>query len=64
MCGMCRRPEGNAYAAGHQFVFRVNFSTSGEGTIPADRVHVTIPKSILTKRDGTKGDTMELSRSV
>ncbi|MGI6117212.1 MAG: BspA family leucine-rich repeat surface protein [Bilifractor sp.] len=51
----------NAYAAGHQFVFRVNFSTSGEGTIPADRVHVTIPKSILTKRDGTKGDTMELS---
>lgn len=51
----------NAYAAGHQFAFRINFATSGVGMIPADYLHITIPKSIITKRDGSQGDTYEMS---
>ena len=38
--------------AGHEFTFRVNYSLSGYGQLPAGTVQITIPKHILRNREG------------
>lgn len=54
-------------ASGHRFVFRVNYSTSGQGTLAGNQDgsqstwKITIPKSILKDRGGTRCDTYEMS---
>jgi LPXTG-motif cell wall-anchored protein len=49
------------YAAGHMFVFRVNFSTSGVDEVGENAVMFTVPKSILLNRNGQASDKYEMS---
>lgn len=49
------------YAAGHMFVFRVNFSTSGVDEVGENAVMFTLPKSILLNRNGQASDKYEMS---
>lgn len=52
---------------GHQFVFRINYSTSGQGTVSGNldgsnsAWKITIPKTILKDKGGSRADTCELS---
>jgi len=48
-------------AAGHEFVYRVNFAISGDFEIPAGCIKITVPKSILKNRDGEYDDAFEMS---
>jgi|GEM_PF-1649899 len=48
-------------AAGHEFVYRVNYSISGAFEIPAGCIKIVIPKSILKNRDGEYDDYYEMS---
>ena len=53
--------------SGHQFAFRVNYSTSGQGTIKGNQdgsdsaIKITIPKTILKDRSGERCDVYEMS---
>ena len=47
--------------AGHEFTFRVNYATSGEGELPAGSVQITIPKQILRDRNGNLADKFMMS---
>lgn len=53
--------------SGHQFAFRVNYSTSGQGTLPGNvdgsesAIKITIPKTILKNRSGDRSDYYEMS---
>ena len=53
--------------SGHQFAFRVNYSTSGQGTIKGNQdgsnsaIKITIPKTILKDRSGERCDIYEMS---
>lgn len=49
------------YAAGHMFVFRVNFSISGVDEVGENAVMFTVPKSILLNRNGQASDKYEMS---
>ena len=49
------------YAAGHMFVFRVNFSISGVDEVGENAVMFTVPKSILLNRNGQPSDKYEMS---
>lgn len=49
------------YAAGHMFVFRVNFSISGVDEVGENSVMFTVPKSILLNRNGQASDKYEMS---
>lgn len=49
------------YAAGHMFVFRVNFSTSGVDEVGENSIMFTVPKSILLNRNGQASDKYEMS---
>lgn len=49
------------YAAGHMFVFRVNFSISGVDEVSENSVMFTVPKSILLNRNGQASDKYEMS---
>ena len=49
------------YAAGHMFVFRVNFSISGVDEVGENTVMFTVPKSILLNRNGQASDKYEMS---
>lgn len=49
------------YAAGHMFVFRVNFSISGVDEVGENVVMFTVPKSILLNRNGQASDKYEMS---
>lgn len=49
------------YNSGHRFSYRINFALSGAETAAAGSVKLTIPKSILTDRDGNAADTVEFS---
>ena len=49
------------YYDGHRFSYRINFAISGVDTAAAKSVKLTIPKSILTDRDGNTADTTEFS---
>ena len=54
-------------AKGHQFVFRISYSLSGEGAIPGNldgedsAIRLTIPKSILKDKGGERSDIYEMS---
>lgn len=61
--------------SGHRFTFRVNFATSGTGSIPGAEldddgnvkdgsygtIQIRVPKSILKDRDGNAADEFEMS---
>lgn len=53
--------------SGHQFAFRVNYSTSGQGTIKGNQdgsdsaIKITIPKTILKDRSDERCDVYEMS---
>lgn len=49
------------YAAGHMFVFRVNFSISGVDEVGENAAMFTVPKSILLNRNGQASDKYEMS---
>lgn len=49
------------YAAGHMFVFRINFSISGVDEVGENAVMFTVPKSILLNRNGQASDKYEMS---
>ncbi len=60
--------EGNKYIwsptkqeSGHSFIFRVNFSTTGEHDIEAGKLQITIPKHILKQKSGEYADEYEMS---
>lgn len=42
--------------AGHAFNYRISFSTSGEGNLPANAVQITVPKSVYQDRNQKPGD--------
>ena len=52
---------------GHQFVYRIEYSTSGQGTVDGNidgsnsAWKITIPKTILKDKSGDRSDTYELS---
>ena len=52
-------PKSNA--AGHNFIFRVNYALSGTGEYPADTVHITVPKHILKDRYNNWADVNEIA---
>ena len=53
--------------SGHAFVFRVSYSTSGQGAIPGNddgsqsTIKISIPKTILKDRSGERSDYYEMS---
>lgn len=61
--------------SGHRFTFRVNFATSGTGSVPGAElddngnvkagsygtIQIRVPKSILKDRDGNAADSYEMS---
>lgn len=47
--------------AGHGFVYRVTYATSGVGFYEPGQVQITIPKSILKNREGNPSDFYEMS---
>lgn len=48
-------------SSGHRISYKISFSLSGADTAAAGSVKLTIPKSILTDRDGNAADTAEFS---
>lgn len=49
------------YYSNHRFSYRISFALSGVDTAVAKSVKLTIPKSILTDRDGNTADSVEFS---
>lgn len=43
--------------SGHAFGYRISFSTSGEGTLPAGAVILTIPADVFKDRNGNTADS-------
>lgn len=48
-------------AAGHRFIFRVNYNTSGNGVVDEGKIRISIPRSILKNKSGNSADTYEMS---
>ena len=46
--------------ADHRFTYRFNYASSGQKTLPVGSFVVTLPKSILTDRDGNPADVFDL----
>lgn len=53
------RPEGDV--RNKRFYFRLDMTTAGGLTAPADTIHITIPASIIDDRDGNPASRIELS---
>lgn len=51
----------NSSSVGHEFTFRVSYSTSGVGDLPAGSIQITIPKQILRDRLGDLADDFTMS---
>ena len=47
--------------SGHAYVYRANFSTSGQYNIPANTLQITIPLHIFRGRDGAYADTLDVA---
>lgn len=47
--------------ANHLFAYRTSLAVSGEKSLEKGSVNITVPKSILKLRDGTQGDTLQMS---
>ena len=52
-------PKNNA--KDHRFKYRVNYAYSVAGSIPAETIKITVPRSILTDRTDAVGDSYEMS---
>ena len=53
--------EATRNSSGHQFVFRVSYSLSGEDQVQTEAVQVRVPKHIIKDRYGSFADEIELS---
>lgn len=47
--------------SGHAYVYRANFSTSGQFNIPVNTLQITIPLHIFRGRDGAYADTLDVA---
>lgn len=48
-------------ADGHRFIFGINYSASGVGTVEAGDLQIRIPKTVLVARNGEPADEVEFS---
>ena len=48
-------------AKGHDFAYRVNYATSGEGELEVDEFHFTMPIHVIKDKNGSWADEYEMS---
>ena len=48
-------------SSGHQFIYRVSFSTSGDMSVNPNTIEIRIPRQILIDRNGAMADSFEIA---